>query len=112
MLTFCWNGWRGRLVPQSLEALRAEARQAGEVEIAKESESEEEGRDKSSSSSEPGDLVRQVLHFTKRQQRCLQKFVDQAGSCTAGRDIQSSADQAQKMKLLTSPVITISKVLL
>ncbi|KAK6436400.1 hypothetical protein LTR95_007407 [Oleoguttula sp. CCFEE 5521] len=108
LLTFIWNGWRGRSFPQSLAALSTRPRSdqrtratyspvqsAGGGEGSAEVSDQTSGQSSDDSSDEDhtqGEISENpYIHYTKRLQACIQRFVRTSVACNRSND--GSADR-------------------
>ncbi|KAK4552412.1 hypothetical protein LTR86_010426 [Recurvomyces mirabilis] len=111
LLNFIWNGWRGRLFPQSLAALstqrrsgqrtratRSPVRSAGGGEDSAEVSDQTSGQSSDDSSDSDGEDHMQgkvsdnpYIHYTKRLQACIQRFAHTSVACNRSND--GSADR-------------------
>lgn len=134
LLTFVWNGWRGRLFPQSLAALRAQrepnddtsgafvvpwsARSGGltrrgdieEVSDEVLSQSVDESSESEAESSHAPDMVSEnpYIHYSKRLQGCIERFAHLSAAC----DRSSGEVEGRKYELLKSSVAAITMALI
>ena len=124
MLTFMWNGWLGKLFPQSLAALAANkaGKAAEDDEDDEENEDDEDssGSDDSSNNSNSngssidclGDvkdsLASRYLHRTKRQKQCIQDFLD----ISMAWNNENNNDQNRKYERLKASAIAVSMSLI
>lgn len=112
MLTFCWNGWRGKLFPESLKAL---ARGTVSANQASGSEEDESGNsDGHSSNAEEGEaLYKRYFDCTGRQRRCLEEFVEKAEgySDTDGSDKDGDSRQ-RRLAMLRGPAVAFSRAII
>jgi hypothetical protein len=118
MLTFLWNGWHGKLFPQSLAALaKSAATKKGKVDTRDnmDDDTENDGSDDSledseaSSNSQGTDrLANPYIHFMKQQESSIRAFKEDAATYAPN----SEDDAKQKLEALKESALALSKSLI
>lgn len=113
MLTFCWNGWRGELFPESLKALARGTVSVNQASGGSE-EDESSNSDGHSGNAEEGEaLYKRYFGCTRRQRRCLEEFVEKAEgySDTDGSDKDGDGRQ-RRLAMLRGPAVAFSQAII
>lgn len=122
MLTFLWNGWHGRLFPQSLAALaesssteKAKASAGDRMDLSVQGHGNDTEGDgggvtgsDTSCSHGSGRGENPFIHFTRRQERSILEFKERV----AIRESESDHSGANMLKALEQSVLAVSKSLI